>query len=133
MLIALAPTLEQIRSKTKNHHTPCWKPHGNIQLTFTNYPSIESLLPYQKMGTLQLSSYALSSFSTSLNFNYITNSHKTLKTSKHPRFSRGKIRAVAGTIPENESQSTDPEEPPFVAFAFVSVSWNILYMHNVAS
>ncbi|XP_050286084.1 photosynthetic NDH subunit of subcomplex B 3, chloroplastic isoform X6 [Quercus robur] len=73
------------------------------------------------MGTLQLSSYALSSFSTSLNFNYITNSHKTLKTSKqpHPRFSRGKIRAV-GTIPENESQSTDPEEPPFVAFAFVS-------------
>ena len=75
------------------------------------------------MGTLQLSSYALSSFSTSLNFNYITNSHKTLKTSKHPhpRFSRGKIRAV-DTIPENESQSTDPEEPPFVAFAFVNVS-----------
>ncbi len=73
------------------------------------------------MGTLQLSSYALSSFSTSLNFNYITNSHKALKTSKHPSFSRGKIRAV-GTIPENQSQSTDPEEPPFVAFAFVSVS-----------
>ncbi|KAB1218529.1 hypothetical protein CJ030_MR3G026409 [Morella rubra] len=71
------------------------------------------------MGTLQLSSNASSSFSTSFNFNHLANSHRTLKTSKRLSFSRGKIRAV-GTVPGGESQAIEPEEPPFVAFAFVS-------------
>lgn len=74
-----------------------------------------------EMGTVQLTSYAaFSSFSTSFNINYITNySHKTLKTSKRPPI----IRAV-GTIPGGESQAIEAEEPPSVAFAFVSVSLN---------
>ncbi|XP_059457863.1 photosynthetic NDH subunit of subcomplex B 3, chloroplastic [Corylus avellana] len=68
------------------------------------------------MGTFQLAScYALSSFSASFNNNikYITtnNSHKTFKTSK--------IRAV-GTVTGGESQGIEAEEPPAVAFAFVS-------------
>ncbi|XP_041002081.1 photosynthetic NDH subunit of subcomplex B 3, chloroplastic isoform X2 [Juglans microcarpa x Juglans regia] len=72
------------------------------------------------MGTLQISSKALPSFSTSFNFNHLTHySHKTLQISKRLSFSRGKIRAV-GTISEGESQAIEPEEPPSVAFAFVS-------------
>ncbi|KAG6727839.1 hypothetical protein I3842_02G144600 [Carya illinoinensis] len=73
------------------------------------------------MGTLQIiSSNALPSFSTSFNFNHPTHySHKTLQISKRLSCSRGKIRAV-GTISEGESQAIEPEEPPYVAFAFVS-------------
>ncbi|KAH7547248.1 hypothetical protein FEM48_Zijuj01G0289700 [Ziziphus jujuba var. spinosa] len=68
------------------------------------------------MGSLQLSSL---SSSLSLNFNYITNTRKTLKPSKSLRFSGAKIRAVS-TIPDSESEATESEEPPSVNFAFVS-------------
>ncbi|PON46910.1 Phenol hydroxylase reductase [Parasponia andersonii] len=76
------------------------------------------------MGTLQLSSLALSSSSSSsvsLKFYHITGSHLTFKPSKPQRsFSRGrKIKAVS-TIPDSESEAKEPEEPPSVDFAFVS-------------
>ncbi|KAL5575196.1 hypothetical protein UlMin_016895 [Ulmus minor] len=70
------------------------------------------------MGTLQLSSFGLSSSSVSLN--YITKSNRALKASKPLRFSRGrKIRAVS-TTPDSQSEATEPEEPPAIGFAFVS-------------
>lgn len=78
------------------------------------------------MGSLQLSSYSLAaSHSLPHNFNYTTNTHKSLKFSKHASFSRSRsrsrIRATA-TLPESDSQSNEEQEPAVVNFAFVHVS-----------
>uniref|UniRef100_A0A803NZ40 2Fe-2S ferredoxin-type domain-containing protein n=1 Tax=Cannabis sativa TaxID=3483 RepID=A0A803NZ40_CANSA len=71
------------------------------------------------MATFQLGSTALSS-SISLNFNPIIKSHITHKLPKTLSFSRRrKIRAVS-TIPDTESEATEPEGPPTVDFAFVN-------------
>ncbi|KAL6334903.1 hypothetical protein AAG906_023708 [Vitis piasezkii] len=69
------------------------------------------------MGTLQLNSYGLSSFSLTQNFTSKT--HKTLKPFNPPSSSRPKIKAI-GTIPESQSQATPSDEPPSVNFAFVN-------------
>ncbi|KAK2971155.1 hypothetical protein RJ640_008579 [Escallonia rubra] len=78
------------------------------------------------MGTLQFNSHGLASFSVSHNLknNSTTTSaaitsRKTLEASKCLKFPRGKIRAVA-TTSETQSESSAPEEPPSVNFAFVS-------------
>ncbi|XP_062087540.1 photosynthetic NDH subunit of subcomplex B 3, chloroplastic [Humulus lupulus] len=65
------------------------------------------------MATFQLGSIALSS-SISLNFNPIIKLSKPLSFSR-----RRKIRAVS-TIPDTESEATEPEGPPSVDFAFVN-------------
>ncbi|TKY48188.1 Photosynthetic NDH subunit of subcomplex B 3 [Spatholobus suberectus] len=63
---------------------------------------------------LQLTSHALCSLSPS------SHNFRTLYPSKRLSFVRTKIKAV-GTVPERDSDSetTDPDEPPFVGFAFV--------------
>ncbi|KAK9229046.1 hypothetical protein WN944_022003 [Citrus x changshan-huyou] len=70
------------------------------------------------MGSLQLNSYRLASYSLPYNFNCTTNSHKSLKFYKRVSFSRSRIRATA-TISESDSQANAAEEPPVVNFAFV--------------
>ncbi|OIW03805.1 hypothetical protein TanjilG_30081 [Lupinus angustifolius] len=67
---------------------------------------------------LQLSSHAFTSLS-SHNFNYITKPNRALYSSKTLNFATIKVRAV-GTIPETDSDTTEPEEPPYVGFAFIS-------------
>lgn len=84
----------------------------------------------KEMGTFQLGSLALSSSSSSmsLNFNQITKSHITLKPYRPLNFSRGrKIRAVSTVPDSDQSETTEPEEPPSVDFAFVNVSFQILF------
>ncbi|TKY48194.1 Photosynthetic NDH subunit of subcomplex B 3 [Spatholobus suberectus] len=63
---------------------------------------------------LQLTSHALCSLSPS------SHNFRPLYPSKRLSFVRTKIKAV-GTVPERDSDSetTDPDEPPFVGFAFV--------------
>ncbi|KAJ7963042.1 Photosynthetic NDH subcomplex B 3 [Quillaja saponaria] len=71
------------------------------------------------MGSLQLSSYGLSSsFSPSNKFKHITKPNRTFNSSKHLSFLRTKIRAVS-IVPEKDAETTVPEEPPSVSFAFV--------------
>lgn len=81
--------------------------------------------------TLHLSSQASLCSSSSHNSHHnFTKSHKSLKPSfnlNRPTTVRTKIRAV-GTVPEKDSQATEPEEPPSVGFAFVSVSLKLVYM-----
>ncbi|XP_022145222.1 photosynthetic NDH subunit of subcomplex B 3, chloroplastic [Momordica charantia] len=71
------------------------------------------------MEAYHLGSYRLSSSSSLRSFNYITNSTHTLKRLRPLNFRRAKIRAV-GTVPQSQSETTDPEEPPIVDFAFVN-------------
>ncbi|KAL9463488.1 hypothetical protein AB3S75_001320 [Citrus x aurantiifolia] len=70
------------------------------------------------MGSLQLNSYRLASYSLPYNFNCTTNSPKSLKFYKRVSFSRSRIRATA-TISESDSQANAAEEPSAVNFAFV--------------
>ena len=67
---------------------------------------------------LQLTSHALRSVS-SHNF-------RPTYSSKRVSYVRTRIRAV-GTVPEKDSDSdtTDPDEPPYVGLVFVSVSSTI--------
>ncbi|XP_010062509.2 photosynthetic NDH subunit of subcomplex B 3, chloroplastic [Eucalyptus grandis] len=73
------------------------------------------------MGSLQLNSSHLASFSLTPSF-----SHRSRTRRAHLRpfrsqtsFSRSRIRAV-GTVPESGSETAAAEEPPCVNFAFVS-------------
>ena len=94
------------------------------------YP-IENL-EKRKMGTLRLNSHCglSSNFSAYQSFKLNTCS-KTTFTSKNLSFiKRGKIRAV-GTVPDKDqainTEATQPEEPPSIGFAFVSVSCSFLF------
>ena len=73
------------------------------------------------MEALHLGSYHLLSSSSFRSFNYITNSSHTLKRFRPLTFRRTQVRAV-GTVPQSQSEATDPEEPPIVDLAFVNVS-----------
>lgn len=80
------------------------------------------MLTLQQSSSSTTTTYGLSSLSVSLNFNYLTNSPKTLKTYKHLSFPRAKIRAVINTVQESESEVSESNKPSSVDFAFVSVS-----------
>ncbi|KGN45396.1 photosynthetic NDH subunit of subcomplex B 3, chloroplastic [Cucumis sativus] len=71
------------------------------------------------MEALHLGSYHLLSSSSFRSFNYITNSSHTLKRFRPLTFRRTQVRAV-GTVPQSQSEATDPEEPPIVDLAFVN-------------
>ena len=60
-------------------------------------------------------------------FNYITNSTHTLNRFRPLTFRRSKIRAV-GTVPQSQSDTSEPQEPPMVDFAFVNVSCNVQFL-----